>query len=55
MGVHSRMLSLLANTNDNRNIEDIISGYRRLVESDQMGSVYKVMAFSTLKYLTGFT
>jgi hypothetical protein len=42
------MVSLLANAgDDDSKAEPLISGYERLVEGDEMGTIYKALAFTS--------
>lgn len=48
LGIEPRMVSLLANAGeDNEKAEPLISGYERLVEGDEMGTIYKALAMTS--------
>ncbi|CEG49218.1 nadh dehydrogenase [Plasmopara halstedii] len=46
MGIKLRLDMLLQNTESKKVQEDLISSYKRLVDPDQMGSVFKAMALT---------
>lgn len=56
MGIRQRMQILSQNMNEN-DAENLFGVYQRLVEPDQMGSIYKVISFSSseIKYTAGYT
>jgi len=46
MGIDARIADLLRQTKDEKVASSLITSYKRLVDSNQMGSVYKMMAIS---------
>jgi len=51
MGVEARVEMLMRNTKNLQERKSILKDYERLVDPNQMGSVYKIMAIGSKKSL----